>query len=195
MTYLVSGNEQMGYFPMTGKTKILLPMVSLLCLVIGLGTIFIIGQKVFSLPFRATNDALHKQEAPITLDFLIPGGTHIDDKMTIGQVIKIRFEKPKGRMNSFIQKVSKQIPFKYRFLGTSALYLFWTFLFLVFFRIFTWMRYVLALSISFLAGSLVYFFMPDLVLGRIDDVGFLGWAIAFTGAGWWYARRKKLQYY
>ena len=170
-------------------------MTSLLCLLVGVGTIFILCQKVFSMPFRATNDALHRQEAPITLDFLIPGGTHIDDKMTIGQVIKIRFEKPKGRMNSFIQKVSKQIPFKYRFLGTSALYLFWTFLFLVFFRIFTWMRYVLALSISFLAGSLVYFFMPDLVLGRIDDVGFLGWAIAFAGAGWWYARRKKLQYY
>ena len=147
------------------------------------------------MPFRATNDALHRQEAPITLDFLIPGGTHIDDKMTIGQVIKIRFEKPKGRMNSFIQKVSKQIPFKYRFLGTSALYLFWTVLFLIFFRIFTWMRYILALGVSFFAGSLVYFFMPDLVLGRIDDVGFLGWAIAFAGTGWWYARRKKLQYY
>ena len=179
---------------MTPKTKIMLSMASLLCLVIGAGTIFIICQKVFSMPFRATNDALHKQQAPITLDFLIPGGTHIDDKMTIGQVIKIRFEKPRGRMNRFIKEVSKQIPFKYRFLGTLTLYLFWTFLFLVFFRIFTWMRYVLALSISFFAGSLVYFFMPDLVLGRIDDVGFLGWAIAFTGAGWWYARRKKLQY-
>ncbi len=195
MTYLVSDNEQMGYSPVTGKTKILLSMVSLLCLVIGLGTIFIIGQKVFSMPFRATNDALHKQEAPITLDFLIPGGTHIDDKMTIGQVIRIRFEKPKGRMNNFIKEISRQIPFKYRFLGTLALYLFWTFLFLIFFRIFTWMRYVLALSISFFAGSLVYFFMPDLVLGKIDDVSFLGWALAFSGAGWWYARRKRLHYY
>ena len=195
MTYLVSGNERMGYSPVARTTKMMLSMASLLCLLIGLGTIFMIGQKVFSMPFRATNDALHKQEAPITLDFLIPGGTHIDDKRTIGQVIRIRFEKPKGRMNNFIKEVSKQIPFKYRFLGTLALYLFWTFLFLIFFRIFTWMRYVLALSISFFAGSLVYFFMPDLVLGRIDDVGFLGWAIAFTGAGWWYARRKKLQYY
>jgi hypothetical protein len=169
---------------MTGKNKILFSMASLLCLVIGLATIFIICQKVFSMPFRATNDALHKQEAPITLDFLIPGGIHINDKMTIGQV-----------MNNFIKEVSKQIPFKYRFLGTLALYLFWTFLFLVFFRIFTWMRYVLALSISFFAGSLVYFFMPDLLLGRIDDVVFLGWAIAFAGASWWYAKRKRLHYY
>jgi len=185
----------MGYSPMTPKTKILLSMASLLCLVIGVGTIFILCQKVFSMPFRAANDALHKQEAPITLDFLIPGGTHIDDKMTIGQVIRIRFEKPKGRMNNFIKELSKQIPFKYRFLGTLALYLFWTFLFLIFFRIFTWMRYALALTISFFAGSLVYFFMPDLILGRIDDMGFLGWAIACAGAGWWYARRKKLQYH
>jgi hypothetical protein len=127
---------------MTRQTKILFSMASLLCLVIGLGTIFIICQKIFSMPFRATNDVLHKQEAPITLDFLIPGGTHIDDKMTIGQVIRIRFEKPEGRMN-----------------------------------------------------NLVYFFMPDLVLGRIDDVVFLGWALAFAGAGWWYAKRKRLQYY
>ncbi len=180
---------------MIRKTKMLLPMVSLLCLVIGLGTIFIICQKVLSMPFRTTNDALHKQEAPITLDFLIPGGTHIDDKMTIGQVIKIRFEKPKGRMNNFIKEVSQYIPFKYRFLGTLGLYLFWTFLFLIFFRIFTWMRYGLALTMSFFAGSLIYFFMPDLVLGRIDDVGFLGWALAFTGAGWWYAKRKRAQYH
>ena len=180
---------------MTPKTKIMLSTASLLCLVIGVGTIFMICQKVFSLPFRATNDALHKQEAPITLDFLIPGGTHIDDKMTIGQVIRIRFDKPKGRVDNFIKAVSDKIPFKYRLLGTMALYLFWTFLFLVFFRIFTWMRYALALTLSFLAGSLVYFFMPDLVLGRIDDLAFLGWAIACMGAGWWYARRKKLHYY
>ena len=194
MTYLVSGNERMGYSPVARKTKMMLSMASLLCLIIGVGTIFIIGQKVFSMPFRATNDALHKQEAPITLDFLIPGGTHINDKMTIGQVIGIFLEKPKGRMHNFIKGVSENIPFKYRFLGTLGLYLFWTFLFLIFFRIFTWMRYALALIISFFAGSLVYFFMPDLVLGRIDDVGFLGWSIACAGAGWWYAKRKKLQY-
>ena len=147
------------------------------------------------MPFRATNDALHQQEAPVTLDFLIPSGTHIDDKMTIGQVIRIRFEKPKGRMNSFIKEVSEYIPLRYRFLGTLALYIFWTFLFLIFFRIFTWMRYVVALTISFFAGSLVYCFMPDLVLGRIDDVVFFGWALAFAGAGWWYAKRKRLQYH
>ena len=57
------------------------------------------------------------------------------------------------------------------------------------------MRYVVALTLSFFTGSVVYFFMPDLVLGSIDDVVFLGWAIAFAGAGWWYAKRKRLQYY
>jgi len=54
---------------------------------------------------------------------------------------------------------------------------------------------MLALTISFFTGALVYFFMPDLVLGRTDDVVFLGWALAFAGAGWWYAKRKRLQYY
>ena len=34
-----------------------------------------------------------------------------------------------------------------------------------------------------------------LTKGRIDDVVFLGWALAFAGAVWWYAKRKRLQYH
>jgi hypothetical protein len=178
---------------MTLNTKVLWAVVSLVCLVVGLGIFYFTCQKILSIPFRAANDALHKQGAPITLDFLIPGGTHIDKKMTIGQVIRIHFEKPRGGLNRFIQKISASIPLKYRFLGTTGFYLFWTFLFFVFFRIFTWMRYIVALSASFLAGALVYFFMPDLILGRIDDVVFLIWAIAFAAAGWWYSKRRGLR--
>ena len=151
------------------------------------------SKKILFMSFRATNDSLHKKEAPITLDFLIPSGTHIDEKMTIGDVIKIRFKGPKSKANQFFQKISEIIPFKYRFLGTTVLYLFWTLLFLVFFRIFTWMRYVVALSISFFAGALVYFFMPDLVMSGIDDVAFLVWAIVFWGIFWWSSRRKKMR--
>jgi hypothetical protein len=151
------------------------------------------SKKILFMSFRATNDSLHKKEAPITLDFLIPSGTHIDEKMTIGDVIKIRFKGPKSKANQFFQKISEIIPFKYRFLGTTVLYLFWTLLFLVFFRIFTWMRYVVALSISFFAGALVYFFMPDLVMSVIDDVAFLVWAIVFWGIFWWSSRRKKMR--
>jgi len=179
---------------MTSKTKILLSVVSLLCFIIILGTVYFTCQKISSMPFRSTNDALHKEGAPITLDSLIPAGIHIDEKMTIGQVVRMRFEKPRGRFNRFIQKISESIPLKYRFLGTMVLYVFWTFLFLIFFRIFTWIRYIVALSISFLAGALVYFFMPDFILGRVDDVVFLGWAITFAVAGWWFSKGRKFRY-
>ena len=179
---------------MTSKTKILLSVVSLLCFIIVLGSLYLSFQKIFSMPFRSTNDALHKQGAPITLDSLIPAGTYIDEKITIGQVVRMRFAKPRGRFNHFIQKITGSIPLKYLFWGTMVLYLFWTFLFLVFFRIFTWIRYVVALNISFLAGALVYFFMPDFILGKVDDVVFLGWAITFAIAGWWFSKQRKYKY-
>ena len=113
--------------------------------------------------------------------------------MSIGEVVRISLEKPKGRFNDFVQKISGSIPIKYRLLGTVVLYLFWTFLFLVFFRVFTWMRYIVALSISFLAGAVVYFFMPDMILGRVDDALFWGWAMAFVVTVRWYLRRRKLK--
>ena len=178
---------------MTFKVKAILVVVSLLCLTASLGIIYVACQKILSMPFRATNDTLHQQGGVVTLDFLVPGGSHIDEKMTIGEVIRIRFAKPKGRLDKFVQKISERIPLNYRLLATVVLYLFWTFLFLVFFRIFTWMRYIVALSISFFAGALVYFFMPDMILGRIDDMLFGGWAIAFALAVQWLSRRKKLK--
>ena len=176
---------------MTLRAKVLTSAVSLLFLVIGAGTVYLIGHKILSMEFRAANDSLHKQDAPITLDFLIPGGTYVDAKMTIGEVVKIRLQKPKKKFDSFLRKFSESIPRKYLLLGTVILYLFWTFLFLVFFRIFTWISYSVALSVSFFAGSLVYFFMPDLMFGRIDDVVFLGWAVAFAAACRWYSKRRK----
>jgi hypothetical protein len=179
---------------MTVKSKLLLSLASLFCLVVAGGTVYLIGQRILAMPFRAVNDTLHQQDAPITLDFLIPGGTHIDDNMTIGQVIKARIDKPKGKFQSFLEKISKIIPGKYLVLGSLVLYIFWTFLFLVFFRIFTWFRYSMALGISFFAGAVVYFFMPDLVLGRIDDLAFTGWAVAFGVTGWWFSRRHRPKY-
>ena len=178
---------------MTLRTKVLMSALSLLFLAIGAGTVYLITHKILSLQFRAANDALHRQQAPITLDFLIPGGTYVDEKMTIGEVLKIRMQKPEERFDSFLRKFSESIPQKYLLLGTIILYLFWTFIFLVFFRIFTWISYSVALSISFFAGSLVYFFMPDLIFGRIDDVLFLGWAIAFAVACRWYSKRRRLK--
>jgi hypothetical protein len=173
--------------------KILPIMLSFFCLLIGLGTIYIGSQKALSLPFRATNDALHKQESPITLDFLIPAGIHVDEKMTIGQVAPLRFEKPKNTLTSVVLKTSESIPVRYRLLGTATLYIFWTFLFLVFFRIFTWMRYATALGLSFLCGAVVYFFMPDLMIGRIDDTGFLVWSSLFLATTRWFSKRERLK--
>ena len=178
---------------MTLRAKMIILAMSFLFLVVAVGTAYLISHKILSLKFRATNDALHKQQTPITLDFLIPGGTYVDENMTIGEVVKVRLQKPRGKLDDFLLKLSEIIPPKYLLLGTLLLYLFWTFLFLVFFRIFTWIGYGLALSISFLAGSLVYFFMPDLMFGRIDDVVFLGWAIVFAAACRWYSKRKRLK--
>lgn len=178
---------------MTFKTKVIWTIVSILSFALCLGIVYMASQKILAMPFRATNDTLHKRRSPLTLDSLIPAGTHIDETMTIGQVIRIRFGKPKGKLNRFVQDIAESIPLKYRLVGTTLFYLFWTLLFLIFFRIFTWMRYILALSISFLAGALVYLFMPDLVLGRMDDVIFAGWAVAFAVAVWWYSRWRKLK--
>ncbi|MCK4486568.1 MAG: hypothetical protein KAU38_07390 [Desulfobacterales bacterium] len=136
---------------------------------------------------------LHRQGSPITLDLLIPAGIHIDEKMTIGQVAPLRFQKTKNGLSSFVLKICDSIPVTYRLLGTATLYLFWAFLFLVFFRIFTWMRYPTALGISFLCGAVVYFFMPDLMIGRIDDTGFLVWSSAFLAIMRWHSKRKSLK--
>jgi len=78
--------------------------VSLLFLLLGAGTIYLISHKILSMEFRAANDALHRQDAPITLDFLIPGGTYVDEKMTVGEVIKLRLQKPKGKFDGFLRK-------------------------------------------------------------------------------------------
>jgi hypothetical protein len=52
------------------------------------------------------------------------------------------------------------------------------------------MRYTTAVFISFLFGASVYFFMPDFIMGKIDDSIFLGWALALLGLRWWTKRKK-----
>jgi hypothetical protein len=147
-------------------------------------------RKVGSLPFRATNDTLHREQSPVALDFLIPGGTYIDEKMTIREVAHLRFGKPKDRLSLFAQKVSNIIPAKYLLLSSTILYLFWSFLFLIFFRIFTWMRYSTALCVSSLLGALVYLFMPDMILGRKDDSVFLFSSVLIVGIAWRFRRKR-----
>jgi len=71
---------------------------------------FFFVQHILQLPFRPANDALHKDGAAMTLDFLIPGGTYLDEKVTIGEVIKIRLRKTSGPFEKVLQPLSDLIP-------------------------------------------------------------------------------------
>ena len=175
------------------RSKILWTALSLVSL-IAIISIFYTGfRKILSLPFRQTNDRLHEQDFPLTLDFLIPAGLHINETITVKEVLHYRLHKPSQKFNLFLSKVSESIPVKYRVTATVVCFLFWTLLFLVFFRIFTWMRYTTALFISFFFGAVVYFFMPDFIMGKIDDSIFLGWAFTLLGLRWWMKRNKKIK--
>jgi len=160
------------------------------CLLVMAAAIYMACQKTLALPFRSTNDMLHEKEAPITLDFLIPAGIHLDEKMTIGEVALLRFQKPRNAVTHIFDRLSRMLPVKYRIMGAVMVYLSWSFLFLVSFRLFTWMRYVKAMAMSFLCGAVVYFFMPDLIMGRLDDTAFLVWAVGFLWALRWYSKRR-----
>ena len=172
------------------RAKILWTVLSLVSLIVIISVFYIGFRKILSLPFRQTNDLLHEQGFPLTLDFLIPAGLYIDETITVKEILHYRLHKPSKKFQLFLSKVSESIPVKYRVTATTIFYLFWTLLFLVFFRIFTWMRYITALFISFLFGATVYFFMPDFIMGKIDDSIFLVWALTLLGLRWWTKRKK-----
>jgi hypothetical protein len=125
------------------------------------------------LPFRSTNDTLHKKNSPITMDFLIPGGTYLDEKMTIGEVIRLRFKKETSMFNRSLKVISEMIPARYRYLADLVLLFFWSFLYMTFLRIFTFMGYARALRVSLFLGGCTYFFMPDFSPGKVDDILFI----------------------
>jgi hypothetical protein len=172
------------------RSKIIWAAISVICLVSITGIIYTGSRKILSLPFRQTNDLLHKNDFPLTLDFLIPAGFYIDEKITVKEVLYRRLHKPGQKAHLFLSKVAESIPVKYRITATTVFYLFWTLLFLVFFRIFTWMRYSTALILSFLLGAVVYFFMPDFIMGKIDDGVFLAWGMTLFGLRWLKKRKS-----
>jgi hypothetical protein len=153
-------------------------------------SVYFLTKRVLALSFRQTNDMLHELDSPVTLDFLIPAGFYIDQKTTIGDVVQRRFRGPGDRLALVLKRISESVPARYRYTGTVLLYLFWSLLFLIFCRLFTWMTYASALRMSFLCGAIVYFFMPDLVMGRIDDIAFLVWAMVLLLLALWFRRRK-----
>lgn len=131
------------------------------------------GKRVLGLPFRQTNDLLHQRESPITLDFLIPGGTYVDERMTIGEVIKVRFTSEKAIHERWLKSILGLIPGRYRLLVSLFLFIFWFFCYMAFFRVFTFMGYGRAFRVSLLLGGVTYAFMPDLIPGSKDDFVFV----------------------
>ena len=172
------------------RAKIIWAAISVICLVTITGILYTGFRKILSLPFRQTNDLLHKNDFPLTLDFLIPAGFYIDEKVTVKKVLYHRLHQPGQKAHLFLSKIAESIPVKYRIAATTAFYLFWTLLFLVFFRVFTWMRYSTALMLSFLLGAAVYFFMPDFIMGKIDDGVFLAWGLTLFSLRWWKKRKS-----
>jgi hypothetical protein len=134
---------------------------------------FLTAGHVLKLPFRSVNESLHRENAAFTLDVFIPGGTHIDERMTIGEVIKIRVRKERSLYENVIRTFASIIPPPCRYAVNALLFLFGTFLFMVFLRVFTFTGYGRALRISLLSSGLIYFFLPDFSPGKIDDAIFV----------------------
>lgn len=135
---------------------------------------YLTARHIFKLPFRPTNDSLHQRGSAFTLDFLIPVGTYLDEKITIGEVIQIRFKKEKSIYERVLRVISDLIPPRYRLLADLLLFCFWFFCFMTLIRVFTFMGYGRSLRASLLLGGITYYFMPDFSPGRLDDGVFLG---------------------
>lgn len=166
--------------------------IVLLCMLASalLGGYFFV-RHVLALPFRATNDALHKEESPVNLDFLIPAGVNIDEKMTIREVMAVRFKKGAGIYERLVKSITGLVPRKYVYLGDTLLFIFWTFLYLTFLRVFTFAGYGRALRVSLLLGGCTYYFMPDFSPGKIDDGVFVGLALLIMATRGYLSSRKK----
>jgi len=134
---------------------------------------FLLARYLLRLPFRPTNDVLHKKGYAFNLDFFIPSGTYLDEKITIGEVLRIRVRKERPIYEKVLRGVFGLIPARYRSLADLFLFLFWSLCFMTFFRVFTFMGYGRSLRGSFLLGGVTYYFIPDFSPGRTDDIFFL----------------------
>lgn len=165
---------------------ILLLVLAAICLVV-----FSIGDHILQLPFRSANDVLHQKNAPLTLDFLIPAGTYIDEEMTIKEVIRIRAQMETSLFQKIIRSAADLVPPRYRYGANMVLFLFWTLLFMIFLRVFTFTGYGRALRLSLLLGGLVYFFLPDFSPGKIDDAIFIAFPVLIIFLRGYASRRRK----
>jgi hypothetical protein len=171
--------------------KIILHLVLLISASALICGVFFGWQAAMKIPFRAANDALHEKDAVLTMDFLIPAGTHIDKKITIGEVLEIRLAKKSSPMEAAVHALSKQIPASYIWLGNLLLFFFWTFCALTLLRIFTFMGYGRALRTSLLLGGGTYYFMPDFSPYLWEDFLFVACPLLLIFLRYFWIRRKK----
>lgn len=136
-------------------------------------TVVVLVHKALQLPFAITNDNLHRKGSAFTLDRLIPAGVYIEKTMTIQDVVDIRLRQETSSLRAAIQSMADFIPFRYRLIADLIQFFFWTFLWMTFFRVFTFMGYGRALRTSLLMGGIVFYFMPDFSPGKKDDAVFL----------------------
>jgi hypothetical protein len=71
------------------------------------------------------------------------------------------------------------------------MFLFWSFMFMTVIRVFTFLGYGRALRVSLLLGGIVYYFMPDFTLGRIDDAAFVAAPVLIVITRAIFRHRKK----
>ena len=152
---------------------------------------YLVARHILKLPFRPTNDALHQRGSDLTIDFLIPAGTYLDERITIGEVIQIRFKKEKSLYEGVIGAISDLIPPRYRLFADLLLFCFWFFCFLALIRVFTFTGYGKSLRASLLFGGITYYFMPDFSPGRLDDAVFLGVPLLIIALRIYLLRRKE----
>ena len=165
---------------------VILMVVASLCI----GAFFFV-QRILQIPFRTANDALHQKGTALTLDFLIPAGTHIDENITIGQVVKIRMTQNTRPYEAAVRALSELIPPRYVWLGNVLLFFFWSFCVLTLLRIFTFMGYGRALRTSLLLGGVTYYFMPDFSPYDWEDFLFVGCPLLLILSRSYLIRRKK----
>lgn len=175
--------------------KVILQLVLLFLIISICLAGYLLSKRVLDLPFRATNDALHEGKASLTLDFLIPAGTYVDEKMTIGEVIGKRLKANAPLYEKVIGPLLEDIPLTYRYIAGAMIFLFFAFSFMAFFRVFTFMGYARALRISLLLAGITYYFLPDLTIGRTDDYIFIGVPMLLILIRVYFVKRKKERRY
>jgi len=155
--------------------KTVASQITLLLLLLSLSiTAVVLVRHALQLPFALTNENLHKKGSAFTLDRLIPAGFYIERTKTIQDVIAVRLRQETSALRAALQSIADLIPFRYRLIADLILFCFWTFLWMIFFRVFTFMGYGRALRTSLLMGGIMYYFIPDFSPGKNDDAVFLG---------------------